>query len=271
MTQLLFYDGAYPRIGGAPLEGVVGVCGYIGGDTPHVWTKEEWAEQPYRYRIPIYVRSDPQLADPVHDAAEAVAALAALDAPKGVAVALDSETAADPAYTRGFYAAIEAHNPVIEYGSRDFVLGNDNPSGWYWVAEPGASSPVPGFLATQYYWGQSYDLDWFDAAWVYDHCWDTKAPPKPKPAPVPANPVSELVLTTGWSTVKASWRGARYAKGYEVKLYSNSLVIDKVITTATSYQFKYALCTRHQLYGLTVRALPSATDARVATANVRTR
>ena len=53
---LRFYDAAYPP---AKPPAADGVCIYIGGDTPHVWTLAEIEAQPARYRLPIFVRSNP--------------------------------------------------------------------------------------------------------------------------------------------------------------------------------------------------------------------
>src|SRR5271154_3621691 len=59
MTTLLFVDSAYPLPQNQIPAGISGVAGYIGGDTPHTWTSFEWAAQKARYRLPVYVRSNP--------------------------------------------------------------------------------------------------------------------------------------------------------------------------------------------------------------------
>jgi hypothetical protein len=272
MTNLRFYDAAYPVT--AHIKDVVGVAGYIGGDTPHVWTKEEWDAQGYRYRLPIFVRSDPALADVAGDVAAAVAKLHELGAPKHTAVALDSETAANAAYTAGFSVGLaKADYPIIEYGSLGHLLQNANPDGWYWCADPGAKGMVKGFVGTQNFWGHTYDLDVFEAAWVYQHVWDIKAAPKPAPA-VPVNPVPGLVVRGGWDRITVTWKPVRHATGYEVTLRSNGVsgaVLDKVVTKETRYVFKTRLTPRHSLYGVTVRATPSTLPVTVAGANARTR
>jgi Putative peptidoglycan binding domain len=112
------------------------VCGYIGGDTPHVWTADDWRSQTARYRLPIWVRSNPAAVNPAVDAAGCVAALRAIGAPKGTLVALDSETAIDAPWTRVFVRDVNYWGwPVIDYGSQSTVFGNDNPDGYYWGAD----------------------------------------------------------------------------------------------------------------------------------------
>ena len=130
---LTFYDAAWPP---APPPATDGVCGYIGGDTPHVWTAGDWRSQTARYRLPIWVRSNPQAVNPTADAAACAAALRAIGAPKDTLVALDSETAIDAGWTQLFVDVLNVESwPVIDYGSQSTVFGNDNPDGYYWGAD----------------------------------------------------------------------------------------------------------------------------------------
>lgn len=275
MSYLKFYDGAWPFSGALP--GVAGVCGYIGGDAANVWSAADWAAQSaYRYRLPIYVRSNPAGFDPLAEAGKCVSALQELAAPKGIAVALDSETSIAPSFVVPFTAAVNAAGyRVIEYGSRDYVLQNDNPDGLYWVAAPGAATALAGFQGTQYYWGNSYDLSYFDATFVYRSMWDTQNPkPKPAPAPLPVNPVRGLQVSAGWAKIRASWDETHYATHYEVTLHSNGIhghVIDKVLVTGTSHAFTTSFCPRRSLFGVQVRACPSASHPVIAGVNVRTK
>jgi hypothetical protein len=125
-------DAAYPAQ--APLKsGVTISAGYIGGDALNVWTASDWAAWATRYRVPIWVRSDPSSVDPTEDANACVAALSALSAPEPFL--------------------------VLPYGSESTLFSNPEIDG-YWVAAPGSAGMYPqaGVVATQYYQGSAYDL-----------------------------------------------------------------------------------------------------------------
>jgi hypothetical protein len=128
VADLTFYDAAWPP---DPPPVTDGVVIYIGGDTPHVWTAEEIGMQPARYRLPVFVRSDPRgIAGVASDVNAALAQLAAIKAPRGILVAWDMETAADKTYIAGVYTGLAAHGyELIIYGSQSDVMGNDNPDG----------------------------------------------------------------------------------------------------------------------------------------------
>lgn len=133
MTDLSFYDAAFPP--NPEPTGFDGVAFYIGGDTPNIWTKEEIDATTTRFRLPIFVRSDPQQANASHDAASARAQLAVIGAPRGILVALDSEASVDANYVASFYYDMRnADFPVIDYGSVSSVFGNHIPDGYYWGA-----------------------------------------------------------------------------------------------------------------------------------------
>ncbi|HEY1699176.1 MAG TPA: peptidoglycan-binding domain-containing protein [Trebonia sp.] len=170
MTDLKFYDAAYPP---AKPPATDGVCIYIGGDTPHVWTRAEVDDQPARYRLPVYVRSDPARADAASDVAAAVRQLDAIGAPKRTLVAWDVETAADAAYMSAvWYALQNAGWQLIDYGSQDTVHGNDCPDGYYWgAAWTGAEHLAVGDVMTQYATFTDYDLS---AALPSLPFWDTR-------------------------------------------------------------------------------------------------
>ena len=106
MSDLTFYDAAWPPV---PPPAADGACCYIGGDAVHVWTAEEIKAQTARYRLPVFVRSDPRgIAGVAADVNAAVAQLKAIGAPKGTLVAWDMETAADKAYIAGVYTGLAA-------------------------------------------------------------------------------------------------------------------------------------------------------------------
>ena len=211
------YDAAYPPSNPPHWDAA---AGYIGGDTPHVWTAAEWARQPVRYRLPIFVRSNPtgvlaramsrMRVHPVtggtartaakalarlrsrtytvtaaSDAVKAIAWLRANHAPKGCTVSLDLETAINAPYVRTFNAdLLAAGYKVLAYGSLSTIFHNPKPSAGYWVAHyTGSPHMESGAVATQWTSGSSHDSNL-----VADSVplWDTKAPtPTPTPAPPP--------------------------------------------------------------------------------------
>lgn len=132
-TDLKFYDAAFKP--DPEPSGFDGVAFYIGGDTPNVWTRAEVESTSERFRLPIFVRSDPLQANAHNDARSAEAQLNVLGAPKGILVALDSETSVDANYVAQFYYDMRAAGfPVIDYGSVSSVFGNNIPDGYYWGA-----------------------------------------------------------------------------------------------------------------------------------------
>ncbi len=165
------WDAAFPPASPPKWEAV---AGYIGGNTPHVWTDQEWARQQARWRLPIFTRSHD--GDPSADAAHAVRWMTAHHVPKGVCVALDFETRVDATYLHAFDAAIiRAGWKAMVYGSKQAVLRNPKPSGGYWAAEwTNVPHLVPGTAATQY--GSDVTLGTqYDASLVADSTplWDT--------------------------------------------------------------------------------------------------
>ena len=187
MADLTFYDAAFPPFAPPACDGV---CIYIGGDTVHVWTTEEIGLQAARYRLPIFVRSNPRgVFGVAADVNAAVRQLAAIGAPRGTLVAWDMETAADKAYVAGVYAGLAAHGYVlIVYGSESTVMGNDAPDGLYWGADwTDHSHLARGDSMTQWVSFSGFDLDVAESTLPF---WDTqpkplKPPPKPAPVPVP--------------------------------------------------------------------------------------
>lgn len=175
---LTFYDAAWPP---AHPPATDGVCGYIGGDTPHVWTASDWHAQTARYRLPIFVRSNPPGPGAVADVIAAVRQLQAIGAPKGTLVAWDMETAADSAYMAGVFRDLRLSGyQLIVYGSESTVFGNHVPDGLYWGAQwTNAAHFAAGNQMTQYVDFGPYDESIADASLPF---WDTHgAPPAPAP------------------------------------------------------------------------------------------
>jgi hypothetical protein len=127
----LMYDASYPPP--APPAGWQVVAGYLGGDTPHVWSPAEWASQPARYRLGIWTRDDPAGYDAAVEARAALAAWQALGAPAGSTIALDFEAAVDGAYVQLFDATlVGAGYRLLLYGQQSTVLANPQPSAGSW-------------------------------------------------------------------------------------------------------------------------------------------
>jgi hypothetical protein len=172
---LTFFDSAYPLASPLPVDGV---CFYIGGDTPHVWTAEEVSAQPARYRLPVFVRSDPEQASASADVVAAVSFLHSVKAPAGCLVAWDTEAADDPPYINAVYRALKASGyTLIVYGSQSVVTKEVNPDGLYWGADwTGSPHLHSGDVMTQYVSFPSYDESEAQAGLPF---WDTKSSLEP--------------------------------------------------------------------------------------------
>lgn len=127
-------------------------AGYIGGNTPHIWTDQEWDLIPQKQRLPIYVCSHPELHDPNVEATNAIMWLNNHHVPDGVLVALDLETAVNPPFVRAFDKRIvQSGRLLIIYGSKSTIFQNPLTSGGYWVADwTGTPHLVSRSLITQY-------------------------------------------------------------------------------------------------------------------------
>ena len=147
------------------------VCIYIGGDTPHVWTDEEIAAQKARYRLPIWVRSNPQVANPLADAQATLGWLTAHGAPPGCSVMLDLETAVAVNYVTEYADHLaEASYKTLPYGSSSTIFDNPKCDG-YFIDEPGVEQADPRGVGTQYAFDGDYDLSWIDDSVTL---WDTQ-------------------------------------------------------------------------------------------------
>lgn len=152
MTHHRMFDAAFPP-SRAP-EGFEVAAGYIGGDTPHVWTKAEWARFSSLAKLPIFVHADKS--DATTDAWTALFKLYELRVPPHSRIVLDLETRIDPAYVTTFYRIVNFFGYLVwPYGSTS-TLFNNPPCNGYWVADPTVPA-VPHFYkssrpvrATQY-------------------------------------------------------------------------------------------------------------------------
>lgn len=224
-AQLTFYDAAYPPSNPPATDGV---CFYIGGDTPHIWSKAEVAAQPARYRLPVFVRSNPNGASATNDVTSAVKQLHAYGVPEGSLVAWDLETAADAGYIIAVYRLLKAAGYVlIVYGSQSTVFGNDNPDGLYWGADwTGRQHLASRNEITQYVSFAAYDESVALSSLPF---WDTKHSPvqPPPPVPPPSSWEDKLMqslptITTGSSgTFVKTVQGLCCARGHNTAIDGN--------------------------------------------------
>jgi hypothetical protein len=109
-------------------------AGYIGGDTPYVWTIDEWKAQPTPYLLPIWTasnRTDDTCAAG-EDAWGIITKLAELSVPGPVTVAVDIETAVYSTYLKALNQFIAPHKLMV-YGSLSTLTRNPVTSGGRWA------------------------------------------------------------------------------------------------------------------------------------------
>jgi hypothetical protein len=133
MALRWMYDASVPPPGP---PGLYACGGYIGGDTPHVWTPAEWASQPASFRLPIFTASNREdnACAAGEDAWEIRAALAALGVAEHCTVAVDIETRVYSTYLRALNIYL-APRPLMTYGSLSTLLRNPVTSGGRWAAD----------------------------------------------------------------------------------------------------------------------------------------
>lgn len=141
------------------------VFGYIGGDTPHVWTPDEWKRYGKRRKVPIFVPKIAvgQTSDAWLDCQGLLIDLFKLRVPKGNPVVFDMEGKSDNAYLN------QCHKILSWYGYRLWVYGSestvfDNPvcDGYFVAAWRGTKPFIAkgnGVVATQWKSLKEYDLD----------------------------------------------------------------------------------------------------------------
>lgn len=178
MTQLRFVDAI--SLASAQTAGPAdGTAFYLpGGNAFRAWTHAEVDGIATRYRLPIFVRSNPTVAHVPGDIELAISGLTACGAPRGTLIALDSETSVDPTYVRGFFTGIhKAGYRMIDYGSQSVVFGNENPDSYYWGADWTDRPHIhSGDDATQFVSFSNYDVSEFSSALPL---WDTRPPTPP--------------------------------------------------------------------------------------------
>jgi Domain of unknown function (DUF1906) len=174
---------------GGPM--LVAFAFYLGGNTPHVWTRAQLDRQTLRYAMPVWVYGARQgAAGGRAEGQDAAAALHALGVPRGVAVRVDMETAVDVDYLRTFREQVNlAGYWYGPYGSASTVFGNPQGGAGYWVADwTGLPHEFPHehVTATQYASAEQANTPWDLSELVtLAHCWDRR-PPAVVPAGWPA-------------------------------------------------------------------------------------
>jgi hypothetical protein len=135
MTLTLGFDASSPPAAAYPNAGAV--LGYIGGNTPHVWTVAEWLRFQHLRQFPIWVGY--QESDPAEHAREAVDAMERLGwtphANTRRAVIVDEETQVDGPWINTFAQGIlDGGYVTIVYESLAVLLDNPHRTG-VWVAD----------------------------------------------------------------------------------------------------------------------------------------
>ena len=143
MSLYSMFDASVPPSSAYP--GAAAVAGYIGGNTPHVWTPAEWQRFPDLTQFPIWVGY--LEADPAGHAADAAAAMERLgwtpNAASRRACILDFETEIDAAWVDAFAAGIlSAGYVTIVYGSESTIIDNPGRSG-RWIALYNGAANIP--------------------------------------------------------------------------------------------------------------------------------
>ena len=153
MSLYRMFDAAFPPPSAYP--GCQAVAGYIGGNTPHVWTVAEWQRFSHLVQFPIWVGYNE--ADPVGHAQLCVETMHSFGwaafRPQRRAVILDEETQVDAAWVDEFAGVIwGAGFETFMYGSLATIL-HDPPKEGYLIADWNdvpAIPPYPNVIGCQY-------------------------------------------------------------------------------------------------------------------------
>jgi hypothetical protein len=140
------------------------IAGYIGGDTPHVWTRVDWGHFNGYCKLPIWTASGASgtAADGGAVAWEAVQALWTVadgdEKSMHVPIAVDLEQAVAPDWVAGFGSVCHyLGHPVWPYGSLSTILQNPACDG-RWIADwDGQEQLIDNAIAVQYASGSQYD------------------------------------------------------------------------------------------------------------------
>jgi hypothetical protein len=187
MTRQMI-DSAFPLRSAPPGGWRDIVLIYAGGDTPHPWTTAEILAMPARYRLPTWVRSNPQQVSAALDVALFTAWLHGHHVPMGTCVCLDYETAVDTGYVNTFNLGLRAAGyRLTKYGSQSTIWQNPKTDGGTFVALPGHPDELTtegDTVATQYAFDGAYDLSITKDQAGFP-LWDAHPPAPPAAGPFP--------------------------------------------------------------------------------------
>lgn len=173
MTLVRMFDASRPP--GKPVPGCAAVAGYLGGNTPHAWTPDEWRRFSALRQLPIWVGAGEF--SPAQHAVTAAAKARELGwlpfhGPKWRAIVLDMEAEADEAWVAMFGRQLQREGFLCWPYMSLSVLGS-NPAGYSvwlptWNGVP-TVPPYPNVIAAQYqpnvpFDGTSVDLSVVDVA-----------------------------------------------------------------------------------------------------------
>lgn len=153
MTLHMMFDASSPPAAAYP--GCEACAGYIGGNTPHVWTLDEWKRFQHLVQFPIWVGYQESDAS-VHGQA-AAKAMHDLgwrpNAPRRRACILDFETEINSEWVNGFATEIwNAGYETLVYESESTIQSVPVKEGRWVAAYDGRAviPAVPGAVAHQY-------------------------------------------------------------------------------------------------------------------------
>jgi len=147
MSLYRMFDAAYPPTIAYP--GCQAAAGYIGGNTPHVWTAEEWQRFGHLYQFPIYVGAGRALGtDDGKAAADAMHSMGWRPGdPNRRACVLDMEDDIASNYVNEFAAVLwESGYETLIYESLGALQCNPCKEG-VWLADWNGEPDIPAYAS----------------------------------------------------------------------------------------------------------------------------
>jgi hypothetical protein len=141
------YDASIPPA--SPYPGCTAVAGYIGGNTPHVWTRRQWNEASDNGRLavlPIWVGFGE--GDPVEHGKEAAAAAVARGwvphhSPRWRAIVADVEALSETEWLEAFGTQLRREGFLCWPYMSAVALPSDPPGYSVWLAQWNRQADVP--------------------------------------------------------------------------------------------------------------------------------
>lgn len=169
------FDASIPP--SSPYPGAQAVAGYIGGDTPHVWTSDEWRRFSHLYQLPIWV-ADNNI-DPLSQAKAAAAKAQALgwtprNGTNWRAIVADRETVKDEAWLHVFGEQLQDEGYLCWPYMSGSALSSDPPGYNIWLPTFNDVPEIPNIhnvIAAQFqpgvkFQGTEVDLSVVDPAYL---------------------------------------------------------------------------------------------------------